>query len=404
MKHILITTIATMELVGGAAKQKEFDASNKIEGHDLKIFYTDKTAKASEISMHKDSETDEVFTPLFNGKNLQGWVTVGPADAFIVRDAAIFSTGAGPYPSWLRSEQEYENFVLRFEYMTEGWYEGGVLLHAPLDGPGSKLGLKLYLRHEQKAYGLRSPGAIYDAAAPRSIANLQSGQWNYCEIKCDWPDLRVTLNDELIHDISMDTEAAFKHRLRRGFIGIQNIGCRASFRNIQIRKLPNREQIWQPLFQSGMAGMLEKGHSDWHMEEEVLTGQGKDGVAVTKAEFSSPFELQVWVKTIVNGNGGVLFNGGHGRLEVQCFNAPDSTNPTGSFYNIAPAKRLLSRDQEWFLLQIFNRGSTAEVLVNGESVSHARDLKPPHRGSIGFQHHTPGGSIQYRAARIRAIE
>ena len=52
MKHILITTIATMELVGGAAKQKEFDASNKIEGHDLKIFYTDKTAKASDISIN----------------------------------------------------------------------------------------------------------------------------------------------------------------------------------------------------------------------------------------------------------------------------------------------------------------------------------------------------------------
>ena len=397
-------TIGAVVLVGCAAKQKEFDASNKIKGRDVKISYTNKTAKASDISMRKASEADEVFTPLFNGRNLQGWMAVGSTDAFIVKDSAIFSTGAGPYPSWLRSEREYENFVLRFEYKTEGWYEGGVLLHAPLDGPGSKLGFKIHLRHEQKAYGLRSPGAIYDAAAPRSIANLPSGQWNYCEIKCDWPHLRVTLNDELIHDISMDTEAAFKHRLRRGFIGIQNIGCRASFRNIQIRKLPNQEQLWQPLFQSGMAGMLEQGHSDWQMEEEVLTGQGKDGVAVTKAEFSSPFELQVWVKTIVNGNGGVLFNGGHGRLEVQCFNAPDSTNPTGSFYNIAPAKRLLSRDQEWFLLQIFNRGSTAEVLVNGESVSHARDLKPPYRGSIGFQHHTPGGSIQYRAARIRAIE
>ena len=347
---------------------------------------------------------DEGFTPLFNGRNLQGWVAVGPAEAFIVRDSAIFSTGAGPYPSWLRSEREYENFVLRFEYQTEGWYEGGVLLHAPLDGPGSKLGFKIHLRHKQKAYGLRSPGAIYDAAAPRSIANLPSGQWNYCEIKCDWPHLRVTLNDELIHDISMDTDAAFRHRLRRGFIGIQNIGCRASFRNIQIRALPDQEQLWQPLFRSGMAGMHEQGHSDWRIEDEVLTGQGKDGVAVTRAEFSSPFELQVWVKTIVNGNGGVLFNGGPGRVEVQCFNAPDSTNPTGSFYGIAPAERVLSRDQEWFLLQIFNRGSTAEVLVNGEAVSHARDLKPPYRGSIGFQHHTPEGSIQYRAARLRAIE
>ncbi len=347
---------------------------------------------------------DEGFTPLFNGRNLQGWVAVGPADAFIVRDSAIFSTGAGPYPSWLRSEREYENFVLRFEYKTEGWYEGGFLLHSPLDGPGSKLGFKIHLRHEQKAYGLRSPGAIYDAAAPRSIANLPSGQWNYCEIKCDWPHLHVALNDELIHEIAMDTDANFRHRLRRGFIGIQNIGCRASFRNIQIRLLPDQEQLWKPLFRSGMAGMHEQGDSDWRIEDEVLTGQGKDGVAMTRDEFSSPFELQVWVKTIVNGNGGVLFNGGPGRVEVQCFNAPDSTNPTGSFYGIAPAERVLSRDQEWFLLQIFNRGSTAKVLVNGEAVSHARDLKPPYRGSIGFQHHTPGGSIQYRAARIRAIE
>ena len=149
MKHILIKTIATMVLVGCAAKQKDINPSNKIRGHDVKTFYTNKTAKASDISMHKAFEVYEVFTPLFNGRNLQGWETVGPADAFIVRDSAIFSTGAGPYPSWLRSEREYENFVLRFEYKTEGWYEGGVLLHAPLDGPSSKLGLKLHLRHEQ---------------------------------------------------------------------------------------------------------------------------------------------------------------------------------------------------------------------------------------------------------------
>ena len=91
------------------------------------------------IALHSplqlSAAADEGFTPLFNGRNLQGWVAVGPAEAFIVRGSAIFSTGAGPYPSWLRSEREYENFVLRFEYQTEGWYEGGILLHAPLDGP-----------------------------------------------------------------------------------------------------------------------------------------------------------------------------------------------------------------------------------------------------------------------------
>ena len=160
---------------------------------------------------------------------------------------------------------------------------------------------------------------------------------------CIRDSLRITLNDELIHDISMDTHDAFKHRLRRGFIGIQNIGCRASFKNIKIRELPDQKKLWQPLFRSGMAGMHKQGQSDWSISNEVLTGKGVDGVAVTRAEFSSPFELQVWVKTIVNGNGGVLFNGGPGRVEIQCFNAPDSTNPCLLYTSPSPRDATLSR-------------------------------------------------------------
>ena len=92
------------------------------------------------------------YITLFNGKDLSGWVPVGTPNTFTVKEDSIYSTGAGPYPSWLRTEKEYENFVLRFEYQTEGWYEGGILIHAPLNGPGSKIGLKLHLRHDQKEY------------------------------------------------------------------------------------------------------------------------------------------------------------------------------------------------------------------------------------------------------------
>lgn len=141
------------------------------------------------------------YVTLFNGADLSGWAAVGTPDAFVVKDGSIHTTGARPYPSWLHTEKEYENFIIRFEYQTQGWYEGGVLFHAPLDGPASKLGFKLHLRHDQKEYGTRSPGAIYDAAAPLAIANLPSGKWNQCEVECDWPNLRVTLNGKVIHDI-----------------------------------------------------------------------------------------------------------------------------------------------------------------------------------------------------------
>ncbi len=348
-------------------------------------------------------DAPEDYTSLFNGNDLQGWIPVGTPKAFTVKDSAIYTTGAKPYPSWLRSERQFENFVLRFEYKTDGWYEGGVLIHAPLAGPASKLGLKLHLRHDKKAYGGRSPGAIYDAATPSHIANLPSGKWNRCEIECNWPLLRVTLNDRRIHEIDMDTDDAFKYRLRRGYIGIQNIGCRASFRNIHIRVLPDQTQ-WTHLFASGMEGMGEQAHPIWTIRDNILTGQSEDGNLFTKKHFASPYELQVWVKTMVNGNGGVLFNkGAAGHIEVQCFNAPDSTNPTGSLYGIAPAQRVLSRDQEWFLLQIINRGPQVMVRVNGETVAETQDLKPPHSGGIGFQQHTPGGIIHYRGAKIRSL-
>ena len=343
------------------------------------------------------------YVTLFNGQDLSGWSAVGTPDAFVVKDGSVYCTGAGPYPSWLRTEREYENFILRFEYQTQGWYEGGILFHAPLDGPASKLGFKLHLRHDKKEYGTRSPGAIYDAAAPLGIANLPSGQWNTCEVECNWPRLHVRLNGTVIHNINMNTDKAFKYRLRKGFVGIQNIGCKAYFRNIRIKPLRNKEQRLD-LFCSGMDGFRLHGKSDWQIRDDVLTGKGNDGVAITKEEFEGPFELQVWVKTIVNGNGGVLFNYGNRGVEVQCFNAPDSTNPTGSLYGIAPANRVLAQDERWFLLQIFNNGPKAMVMVNGEKVCETDKLQPPYKGNIAFQQHTPKAAIHYRGARIRPLK
>ena len=354
-------------------------------------------------SVGGSARAQDKYVTLFNGEDLSGWVAVGTPGAFTVRENSIYCTGARPYPSWLRTEREYENFILRFEYQTEGWYEGGVLFHAPLDGPASRLGFKLHLRHDKKEYGARSPGAIYDAATPLGIANLSSGQWNRCQVECDWPRLRVTMNGTLIHDIDMSADEAFKYRLRKGFIGIQNIGCRAQFRNIRIRPLPNKEQ-WLDLFASGMGAFRTDGHSEWHIRDDVLTGKGNDGTAITKEQFEGPFELQVWGKTIVNGNGGVLFNYGNRGVEVQCFNAPDSTNPTGSLYGIAPANRAIAQDEQWFLLQIFNNGPKAMVRVNGEKVCETDKLQPPYKGSIAFQQHTPNAVIRYRGARIRPLQ
>ena len=50
-----------------------------------------------------NAATEAGYTSLFNGKDLTGWTPMGVPEAFAVKDDAIYTTGAKPYPSWLRS-------------------------------------------------------------------------------------------------------------------------------------------------------------------------------------------------------------------------------------------------------------------------------------------------------------
>ena len=355
----------------------------------------------------QDNAIESGFISMFNGSDLSGWITVGTPGSFTVKENAIYTTGAHPYPSWLRMEKEYENFVLRFSYKTAGWYEGGVLIHAPQYGTGAKIGFKLHLRHDQHALGVRSPGAIYDVAAPDTLANFPAGKWNRCEITCNWPVLQVKINGVVIHDIDMSKNEKLKYRMRKGYIGIQNIcNSGAYYKDIQIRPLPDKDK-WTDIFESGIHGLKLTGKSQWIIQGKTLTANGNNAIAYTKKEYSGPFEMQVWVKNMVNGNGGIIFSNKveekENSVEIQCFNVEGSTNPTGSIYGIAPATRLVSRDMEWYLLQIFSSDKSVKVFVNGEKVAETDNLKNPLGGKIGFQQHTPNGYIQYRGARIRKL-
>ena len=342
------------------------------------------------------------FVSLFNGKDLSGWVMEGPQEAFVVKNESIYSTGAYPMPNWLRSEKEYENFILRFEYQTVGWYEGGFLIHAPQYGDASRMGLKLHIKHERKEYGARSAGALYDLRAPLKIANKPSGQWNQMEIISDYPKLQIRLNDELIHDLDMSSDRDLADRLRRGHIGIQGLGCQAHFRKIEIRELPDKLEYIN-VFPETIEGFEIIEEADWSLENNILTGKGKLGHIITKKSFEGPYQLQVWVRVVtINGNGGILprWNDRNRGFEIQVFNTPDTTNPTGIIYDIAPARRVVSRDQEWFLIQAIVDGPYARVRVNGELVAESNNLREPYSGRIAFQQHTPDAELQFRDARI----
>src|SRR5215831_7739054 len=73
--------------------------------------FTDDTRKA--VDPKKD---EEGFVPMFNGKDLSGWVNVNCApETFFVKDGLTITTGKPT--GYLRTEKQYENFIAEFDWM-----------------------------------------------------------------------------------------------------------------------------------------------------------------------------------------------------------------------------------------------------------------------------------------------
>src|SRR5258708_22626899 len=59
---------------------------------------------------------DDGFVPMFNGKDLAGWVSVnGAPGTFIAKDQQIITTGRPT--GYLRTDKQYENFIAEFDWM-----------------------------------------------------------------------------------------------------------------------------------------------------------------------------------------------------------------------------------------------------------------------------------------------
>src|ERR1044071_8725235 len=63
-----------------------------------------------------EEKKDDGFVPMFNGKDLTGWVNVNCAPGtFYVKDGQIITTGKPT--GYLRTEKQYENFIAEFDWM-----------------------------------------------------------------------------------------------------------------------------------------------------------------------------------------------------------------------------------------------------------------------------------------------
>jgi hypothetical protein len=191
------------------------------------------------------------FTPLFNGKNLQGWLLVHTANSgkgYLVEDGKIVcpSDGGGN----LLTAAEYADFVLRFEFKTEPGGNSGVGIRAPIEGDIAYTGMEIQiLDHDHPRYaGQLQPwqrhGSVYNVHPAEADALKPAGEWNQQEIRAEGHRITVTLNGQVITNADLsqvtDPEVLARHpgvQRKTGRIGFLGHGSLVEFRNIRIREL-----------------------------------------------------------------------------------------------------------------------------------------------------------------------
>lgn len=356
-----------------------------------------------------EPQSEEGFEPLFNGKDLTGWNKEGPA-GFSVKDKMLVCNGSGNWPTWLRTTEMFENFVLRLEYKTRFGAESGIFFHAPLYGRISRVGYELQIggpggikRH--------STGAIFDAVAPLNAAarHYADEEFDELEITMNWPILKVRLNGQLVQDLDVREHDSLRFRPRLGYIGLQDRGKPVMFRNIRIKRLPDKiRDQWRPLLgDHNLKGwaISKNSTAKWSVENGELVGKDGHGYLISDGLYRN-CELKTYIKSSPLANGGIFFrwmsekNRG---FEIQIEDIPDSNDPTGSIYGRVRAERMPFRPGEWVLMQVFLNENHCTVRVNGVTVAQSDKMGGAREGKISLQMHSGKGWVRWKDFQVRQV-
>jgi hypothetical protein len=245
-------------------------------------------AVAVALTVGADQKKEDGFTPLFNGKDLTGWVNVNCAPGtFFVKDGEIVTTGKPT--GFLRTERQYENFVLELEWMhvnkKEAGNSGVFIWGDPLPAVGTPFtrGIEVQVLVNLEKEGFyTSHGDVFSIqGATCKPDRPHPNDWARClpsERRCkgggEWNHYRIEAKDGAIklHVNGKEVSGVSECRPRKGYLALESEGAECHFRNIKIRELPSSnpkpEEVAQEAkdFKNLFTGLDLSG---WRVDDEA---------------------------------------------------------------------------------------------------------------------------------------
>ncbi len=189
----------------------------------------------------------EGFRPLFNGRNLEGWVQRnGTATYRVEGDAIVGKTSEGSPNSFLATARDYGDFELMFEVKVDDQLNSGVQIRSrckPEVKNGQVHGPQVEIAVDGTAgfiygEGLDTGWLSEDRSDPKSKAAFKRGEWNRYRVLAEGKRIRTWINDVPVADLTDE-----KTGMPSGFIGLQvhSIARGAGPFEVRWRKLMIRE-------------------------------------------------------------------------------------------------------------------------------------------------------------------
>ena len=207
------------------------------------------------------------FVPMFNFKDLSGWVNVNcHPNTFFVKDGMVITTGKPT--GFLRTPKQYENFIAEFDWMhvpptpTAVGNSGFFVWADPI--PANRHGL--HTRHQRVqvlvnlTYTDKKTGAvtasshgdlfsIWGATCRSSTVPIYpiglgakcipsenrakgENEWNHYRVEAIDGVIKLAVNGKVVSGVS-------KCSPRKGYLALESEGSECRFRNLKIKELPS---------------------------------------------------------------------------------------------------------------------------------------------------------------------
>lgn len=319
------------------------------------------------------------FDPIFNGRDLSGWVNVNCApETFTVRDGMIHCDGVPT--GALRTTRQFENFILELEWrhLKPAGNAGVFIWSSPLPAVGQPFLRAIEVQVLDHGYGQSDShtthGDVFpihgssmkpfspsrgDRSFPRESRGHGSPAWNHYRIVATNGVLRLSVNGA---EVSGGTNCNW----RKGYIALESEGGTVDWRKLRIKELPSTAippensapaaEAWRSLYDGrGLRGWKPPADfpevwtaADWNFRSAARTVPGAEVWSTTELDDGELFLDWRWEGKTAN------------RVP------PVVLQFTGTADSISLPPMQTARPEGWNRLHLRRRGPAVEFQLNDQ--------------------------------------